>query len=166
LVILLLKVRTTETIDMSNFRNRPNDQYIYEADWQQLYVLTEHWKSDLSFFEEDLKFLRHLIDKYFMWISNKEHIDMVREIEVGLLKTDEQCESLIHRVNTHLHHLAELIDNPFAYDSHKFRTEHAQLEDDIAAFVKDFRSNRKEVFTVTDYLMDKEQFVKQVIENK
>jgi len=151
---------------MSNFRNRPKDQYIHEADWQQLYVLTEQWKSDLSFYNDDLKFLHHLIDKYFMWISKKEHIDMVREIEVGLLKIDDQCGALLQRATKHLHHLAELIDNPFAYDSHKFRREQEQLENDIATFVKDFRSNRKEVFTVTDYLMDAEQFVKQVVENK
>ena len=148
---------------MSNFRNRPKGQYIQEADWQQLYVLTEHWKSDISFYKDDLKFLHHLIDKYFKWISRKENIDMVLEIEVKLLGIDEQCGTLLHRVNTHLHQLAELIDNPFAYDSHKFRTEHDKLEDDIATFVKDFRSNRREVFTVTDYLMDKEQFVKQVV---
>lgn len=90
---------------------------------------------------------------------------MVREIEVGLLHTDEQCGCLLLRVNTHLHHLAQLIDNSFTYDSHKFRTEHEQLEDDIAAFIKDFRSNRKEVFTVTDYLMDTEKFVKQVVKD-
>lgn len=149
---------------MSDFRSRPKDQYIHEADWQQLYVLTEHWKSDLSFYEEDLKFLHHLIDKYFMWISKKEHIDMVREIEVNLLATDEQCGSMLNRVNKHLHHLAELMDNSFANDSNKFRKEHAQLEDDIATFVKTFRSNRKEIFTVTDYLMDTEKLVKQVVE--
>ncbi len=53
---------------MSSFRSRPKDRYIEEGDWQPLYVLTEHWKSDLSFYAEDLKFLAHLIDNYFMWI--------------------------------------------------------------------------------------------------
>ena len=85
---------------------------------------------------------------------------MVREIEVGLLKTDNQCGALLTRVNKHLHHLAELIDNPFAYDSHKFRTEHAQLEDDLVPFVKDFRKNRKEVFTITNYLIDGEEMIR------
>lgn len=150
---------------MSDFRSRPKDQYIEEANWQQLYVLTEHWKSDLSFYEGDLKFLHHLIDKYFMWISKKEHIDMVREIEVNLLATDEQCESMLNRVNENLHHLASLIDNSFANDSNEFRIEHANLEDDITTFVKTFRSNRKEIFTVTNYLMDTEELVKQVVEN-
>ncbi len=147
---------------MSNFRNRPNDNYIHEADWQELYILTEHWKSDLLFYKDDLKFLDHLIDKYFIWISKKENIDLVREIELSLLKIEKQCASLLKGVNKHLSHLAELIDDPFKYDSHVFRTEHEKLEDDIADFVKSFRKNRKDVFAITEYIIDTEEFVRQL----
>jgi len=118
-----ISVRRTElkfrnysyTKPTSDFRNRPKGSYIHEADWQQLYTSTEHWKSNLQFYNDDLKFLHHLIDKYFMWISKKGNIDMVREIEVGLLEMDNQCGALLKQVNKHLHHLAELIDNPLAY---------------------------------------------------
>lgn len=147
---------------MSDFRSRLKDNYIQEADWQKLYALTEHWKSDLQFYNDDLKFLHHLIDKYFMWISKKENIDMVREIEVGLLEMDNQCGALLNRINKHLHHLAELIDNPFAYDSHKFRTEHVQLEDGLTAYVIAFRKQRKELFRITDYIIDNEEMVRQL----
>jgi len=85
---------------------------------------------------------------------------MVREIEVGLLEMDNRCRALLNRANKHLYHLAELIDNPFAYDSHKFRTEHQQLEDDLATFVKEFRKNRKEVFTITEHVIDGEEMVR------
>lgn len=147
---------------MSDFRKRPNDNYIYEANWQQLYILTAHWKSDLLFYNDDLKFLHHLIDKYFMWISKKDCLDMVREIEVGLLHMDNKCGELLNRTNKHLHHLTELIDDPFKYDSHKFRTEHEQLENDITHFVKEFRNNRKEVFTITEYVIESEEMVTQM----
>ena len=149
---------------MSDFRSRPKDQYIEEANWQELYILCKHWKADLSFYKDDLKFLHHLIDKYFMWISKKEHIDMVRKIEVNLLATNEHCTSILNRINEHLSHLAALIDNSFATNSLKFRMEHALLDDDITTFVRNFRTNRKEIFTVTDYLMDTEKLVKQVVE--
>jgi len=61
---------------------------------------------------------------------------------MNLLETDSQCVSLLKRVNTHL---AESIDALFKYDSHKFRTEHELLEDDINAFIKTFRDNRKDI---------------------
>lgn len=145
---------------MKEYRNRPKDGYIHEADWQDLYSLTEHWKSDLEFYSQDLKFLHGLIDKFFMWISTKENIDMVQEIELGLLDMDKRSTALIQKVDKHLHHLSELIDNPFVYDSHKFRTEHEQLEDELETFVKDFRKNRKEVFKVTEYTIDTEEMAR------
>lgn len=147
---------------MSDFINRPKDDYIQEADWQKLYALTEHWKSGFLFYKDDLRFLHHLIDRYFLWISKKENIDMVSEIELNLLKVDKQCTSLLERTNNHLHHLAELIDDPYKYDSHRFRTEQELLEEEHTQFVKDFRENRKEVFAITEYIIDGEELVRQL----
>ena len=74
---------------MNGYRNRPKDNYIHKADWQKLYMLAEQWKSDLLFYKDDLKFLHHLIDTYFLWISKKENINMLQNIEVNLLKVDK-----------------------------------------------------------------------------
>jgi len=147
---------------MNDFRNRPKDNYIQKADWQKLYILTEHWKSDLSFYKDDLRFLHHLIDKYFLWISKKGNIDMMQNIEINLLKVDKKCSSLLARTNKHLHHLTELIEDPFKYDSHQFRTEHETLEDEFVQFLKDFRKNRKEVFTITEHIVAGEELVRQL----
>ena len=147
---------------MNDFRIRPNGNYIFNANWQELNVLTELWKSDLLFYKDDLKFLDHLIDKYFIWISKKEDFNLVKSIEVGIVETSKECSSLLQRVNKHLVDIAALIVNPFKYNSQQFREEHQLLEDDISAFVKDFRANRKEVFEVTEHVIESEEFIRQV----
>lgn len=148
---------------MNSFRTRPLDNYIFEAEWQQLFVLTEHWKSDLLFYQDDLKFLSHLINKYFMWLSKAESIDIVVNIESGLIEMDKQVDRLVQRVNKHLAHLSELMDDPFKYDSHTFREEHQQLENDISKFVKDFRQNRKQVFQITEQLIDSKEIERRIL---
>ncbi len=148
---------------MSDFRNRPNRTYIFEANWEELYVLTKHWKSDLLFYKDDLKFLDHLIDKYFIWISNKKDVDAVRKIDNSILETAKKCSDLLKRVEKHLTHLAGLMEDPFKYDSHQFRTEHQQLEDEITNFVKVFRNNRKEVFEVTSLVVESDDFIRQFV---
>lgn len=148
---------------MSDFRNRPNGNYIFDANWKELYVLTKHWKSNLLFYKDDLKFLDHLIDKYFIWISKKEDSDAVRSIEKSIVKTDKICASLLKRTEKHLTHLEGLMEDPFKYDSHQFRTEHQQLEDDITNFVKTFRENRKEVFEVTSLVVESDDFIRQFV---
>lgn len=148
---------------MSDFRNRPIGTYIFEANWEELYVLAKHWKSDLLFYKDDLKFLDHLIDKYFIWISNKKDVDAVRKIDNSILETAKKCSDLLKRVEEHSTHLAGLMEDPFKYDSHQFRTEHQQLEDDVTNFVKVFRNNRKDVFEVTSLVVESDDFIRQFV---
>jgi len=89
---------------METFRNRPKGDYIQEADWQSLYVLTEHWKSDLEFFKLDLDFLGKLLDKYFIWITRKENIHEVKEVMQDLKILVDNCKSLQERTSEHLTH--------------------------------------------------------------
>ena len=139
---------------MENLRQRPKGNYNWEAEWSQLYILTEHWKSDLDFFKDDLRFLHHLIDKYFIWIIRKDNEIAVKEIIKNLHELKKQSEDLLKRVGIHLTHLADLIDNPFKYDSHKFRAEHERIENDFVAFVKSFRTNRKQTFLITEHVIE------------
>ena len=148
---------------MSDFRNRPNGTYILDANWEELYILTKHWKSDLLFYRDDLNFLDNLIDKYLIWISNKKDSEAVRNIDNSILETAKKCTDLLQRVDTHLTHLANLMEDPFKYDSHRFRAEHQLLENDITNFVKVFRNNRKEVFEVTKMVIDSDEFVRQFV---
>lgn len=141
---------------MNDFRKRPKDNYIQEADWQKLSVLSEQWKSDLMFYTDDLRFLHHIIDKYFLWISKKEHITRVQEIEANLIVIGEKCNLLLERINLRL---AQLKEDAFRYDPHQFREEQETLENDLAQFLIDFRKNREEVFKVTEYLIEGEELV-------
>jgi hypothetical protein len=103
-----------------------------------------------------LRFLHHLIDKYFIWLNHKEHLDEMRDLLSGLSEIGENCDRLIKKTIEHRNHLAELIDAPFKYDSHKFRTEHEELENEIASFIKKFRKIKKETFAVSEQVINKE----------
>lgn len=145
---------------MGDFRNRPNGTYIFETDSQRLYALTKHWESDLLFYKDDLKFLSQLMNKYFIWISKKEDIEAVRNIQANIDKTEMQYSDLLKRVNNQLKHSANMTDYPFKYDTYQFLTEQQQLENDITNFIKEFRANRKEVFTVTEHVIESDEFIR------
>ena len=90
-------------------------------------------------------------------MTKKEYLDEVREIELALVETGRKCDGLMKRTKQHLVHLAELIDDTFKYDSHVFRTEHEKLEDEVTAFLKYFRQNRKDVFVITEHVMESDK---------
>ena len=67
--------------------------FLKDGPWDELYVLTEHWRSDFQFYKDDLRFLHHLIDKYFMWITKPENFDLVEDPnrkDAVIIKTEHE----------------------------------------------------------------------------
>lgn len=126
-------------------------------DWAGFYVLTQHWKSNLEFYKQDLLFLRNLIDDYFIWISQKENVEMVNAIGQEVLKTLSECKDLIKKIAAHAKQLASMVQGGSAKEVRLFIMEHEHLENEMAAFVKNFRKNRKQTFKITEYVIDIEK---------
>lgn len=145
---------------MNRYGDRPMRNYMNESSWEKLYASTQLWKSDLEFFKEDLRFLENHIDKYFIWMKQRENVGRVREIELNTLMVDRQCTDLLNKMSTHLFQIGRHIQNCEVETSQLFRTEHGHLKDSIAAFVKSFKENRKEVFKTTEWIADSEQLIK------
>ena len=146
---------------MEALRTRPKGPYIFEADWKELFVLTEHWASDLAFYGDDLRFLHHLLRGYYMWLFMEERADKGSEVARRLEELEARRDALARQTQMHLTHLAGLIDDPFKYDSHEFRKEHAELEEEISHFVKDFRTCKAEAFAISKNLVSSEEFLRQ-----
>ena len=126
--------------------------------WDELYVLSEHWRSDLCFYRDDLKFLHHLVDRYLIWITKKENLDAVQGIMQKLLALEKECLQLLDRTGLHMIQLGKQASNETEnFLSESARDDHLELEAQLARFVKDFRENRKEVFRITEYVIDSEQ---------
>lgn len=142
---------------MEDFRKRPKGDFFAGAEWTQLYALTKHWISDLQFFKDDMNFLNKLIDKYFIWITSDDNMEAVTKIQENLRKTRNKCTDLLVKTEKHLQQLGYMIEKE-KEDSRIFRLEHEHLENEITDFVKDFRKNRREVFHITEHIMDSEQF--------
>jgi len=144
---------------MSDTKYSQDTEFLKDGPWDELYVLTKHWKSDLEFYQDDLRFLHHLIDKYFMWITKQENLDMVRELKKGLQDMNTKVKDLLDKVGKHCIQLGYLVEDPNSKDAGITKMEHEHLEEEMAQFVKSFRENRKEVFTITEYVIDSEELV-------
>ncbi|MDB4270594.1 hypothetical protein N9896_00730 [bacterium] len=142
---------------MDNSNKSIQQNTIGEVNWQELYILTDHWKSDLNFYKDDLRFLHHLIDKYIIWITKDDNLNMVNDIKKNLFEIRKKSMDLMKEVTTHLGNLGLMVENPVQSSNPQFIEDHEALEDKISKFVKLFRTNRKEVFNITEYIIDSEE---------
>ena len=139
---------------MSNYRNRPKGNYIQEASWQELYMLTESWKNDLEFYLLDIEFLERLVETYFVKYLTNQNFEEIRGLQRELLERNIKCENLLKRIQIHFDHIVDLIDQPLMYDASIFRTEHELLEDEISEFEVMLKAVRYAVFTITKDVLE------------
>ena len=142
---------------MDNSNKSIQQNTIGEVNWQELYILTDHWKSDLNFYKDDLRFLHHLIDKYIIWITKDDNLNMVNDIKKNLFEIRKKSMDLMKEVTTHLGNLGLMVENPVQSSNPQFIEDHEALEDKISKFFKLFSTNRKEVFNITEYIIDSEE---------
>ncbi len=127
-----------------------------KINWYEMYILVNHWKSDLEFYREDIRFLQQLIQKYLIWITKKENLDRVSVIRKKGHELAQKGIELQEKVSKHLSEVVDAIEGR-TVSREDFLNRHEQLERDYAQFVRDFRVKRKEVFKVTEYVIDSEE---------
>lgn len=138
-------------------RTRPKSNYLQSAEWEELHVLTSHWQSDMAFFEDELRFIDVLFDKYFNSLIEPENMEKTKAIATNLSHVKSDRENLTSRIAEHLRHIKELMTNTSTQDATTFRQEHARLEDDLTEFVKSFRKVKQEIFQLTEGIVRTEK---------
>lgn len=123
-------------------------------DWRSMFVLGEHWKSDLDFFTDELNFVRKLLDKYLLALIDEKHIGSTQRLVNNLTQFEKKRIALEKEVNAHLRQLTDLVQNPFAQDSQMSVKLHSKLEGSMVDFAKNFRSLKKEVFRLSEEAME------------
>ena len=142
---------------MSNYRNRPKGQYIFEATWKDLYILTERWKNDLELQCNEIEFLERLIETYFVKLLLRENIEVIRELQRDLYLAKDRAKKLLQHIEAHLSQIINLLNEPFKFDIPIFRYEHEQLEDHISQFIKNQNIVRYTVFKITKDILNNEK---------
>ncbi len=142
---------------MSSADNKEKTIATSGPQWGNFYVLAEHWQSDLEFYKDDLRFLHLLVDKYFIWITKSENIDLVKEIMIQVQQLEKDCHKLIDDVVKHKSNLSKIAEEYNADSMERSTIDHEKLENELYSFVKEFRANRKEVFRITEYVIDSEE---------
>ncbi len=135
---------------MNTYRHRPKGSFTEDASWEELYRLTKTWQTDIEFYQDDSRFLQQLLDKYFIWLIEKDSYQMVSNLQNNLLKITSKCEDLLKKIEVHLEKLAGMVEHPSIKESRVLRMEHGHLEDEIHDFEAFFRGSRKSIFTMVE----------------
>lgn len=123
----------------------------------QMYIITEHWISDVDFFNDELEFFNGLVDKHFPTFVEQENLSRTLGLATLLPEIQKKNSQLRSDLNLHLKHLADVIEEPFSHDANVCKNEHGRFEARMSDFVKEFRSVKKETFALSKVVLHSEK---------
>jgi hypothetical protein len=132
----------------------------------KFYVLAEHWKSDLEFYKDELNFLSSLINKYFLWLIKDQELPKIQLVAARLDKNVKTRAELSKKTINYMSDIKEMMDYSLKQGDKKLdkqlEEQHEKLEEDMTLFMKNFRALKKDIFSITEAVMEQEK-VKRLI---
>jgi hypothetical protein len=142
---------------MFTYRSRPKGNYIQEATWEELYILTESWKNTLEFNALEIAFLESLMEAYFVKLLIQENFDVLRELQRDLLEAKKQCENIQKKIQIHSDYIIDIIDEPYNYKGTTFRYTHNRFEDEVSGFKETLKGLMYSVFKMVKNVLESEK---------
>ncbi len=133
---------------------RSKSEYLKQPDWQQLYLLTRNWQSDMRFYEDKVRFFRHLVNQRLLWVQDEQIVKDLQNLHNKLIDTLAQCKRINDTLQAHIMHYQQFTENPFSQNEDVMRAEHEMLESDFSSFTRYFRALKKEVVTLAEKAID------------
>jgi len=129
--------------------------FLHELSIEELYIVTTHWLSDISFYELEISYFDFLIVRYFLPSADESNILLIKSLENHFHSLDSRKESLKTSILQHQTHLSDLLDKSQIQNEAHFNVLHSDLEEKLFDFTKALRQVKLEFFNATKTLENK-----------
>lgn len=137
-----------------------SDSFMETVGWQEMYKFCSHWRSDLAFLKDELRFLSHLVDRYFPALVSKHEAELVQSISAQLIDLSSLRNSLELRTEKDLQEImafAELEKEGGKTEAPEFRRDHGELEKRLYDFRKSVFAIKREIFALTEHILEEDK---------
>jgi hypothetical protein len=125
------------------YRFRPKGEYVMQAPMQEIYLLAEHYKKELSFLIDEIQFFEKLIATYNPSANvNLAKMDQLVKNASILLR------NILAQIEEHLKHIDEVIQKTGESEVEAvLREEQLLMEDTLTTFADSFRTLKTALYT-------------------
>jgi hypothetical protein len=120
---------------------------------QQIYIATRHWLNDMLFFDDEVRFLKLLLDKYFIFSLNDDNVNRIQLINEHLKRVNIYKQIIRDEMTTHQANLDRTITTNTENRETFLNMEHERLEDEIKDLGRRFKEVKSEIFSITELLL-------------
>jgi hypothetical protein len=129
----------------------PDTQLEYEL--QDLYISSKHWLSDVSFMADEIRFFKHLIDKYFVPGAKNQHVAEVNAFRKTISEKETETVVLKSMVLAYLNFLEPFVCDLKEAIGFDLIEKHSFLENQIQNQFQSLKLFKKDLFSIAEKLI-------------
>lgn len=124
---------------------------------EQLIHEALEWKSNQEFYKTELHFFEKLCFMFLTPLTKQEGLVHVNNLVMhiqGLIKTNEFLST---RIEKHLIHLEDALENKILNEHHVYTTEHSIINKEIKQLTSESNEIKSELYEITEKLLHHEK---------
>ena len=123
---------------------------------QELYLESKHWLSDLHFDEDEIRFLRKMINNYLVPALKNEQLNKIESFSKALARHDANIPRLKNKITELLKLLGTLINETKKEIGMDLIEQFAALETEMKTLFEAVKEVKKRLFVFAEDLMKAE----------
>ncbi len=124
-----------------------------ESELQELYLVSKHWISDMEFLEDEIRFLKSLVSRYWRFILQSDDLIEVQELNIMLMLFEENIPGIKSRIREYLRFIEQLVINKDKAQGLNVRESFNPLRLEIIRMSGSIRSLKSSYFILTEKLL-------------
>jgi hypothetical protein len=125
--------------------------FLHEFSVEELYVLTTHWLTDISYFEQEITYFQSLITRYFLPHVEEQNMLLISSISDHFKSLESRKEQIKASIIEHQKQLSRLLDKTHIDNEPHLNALHTNLEGKLFEFIKTLRQVKLEFFNATKF---------------
>ena len=127
-----------------------------EDELQELYILSNHWISDIHFEEDEIRFLKKIINNYLVPGLKSGQLDEIADFNKTLTRQDENIANLKNKIAGLLKFIGGLVNDSNAEIRIDLVEKFAALEAEMKTLFESVKQVKKLLFSFTEEVMKAE----------
>lgn len=138
-------------LEINNFSENEN--------WDELYFVTDGWKTDMEVFNFELQYLRNLMHVNLAWLLKDVDSHQIQHSLKKIAKTIDQNKVISAQIDVHLLKLEKMVMSTFFIDNQVIRTENNVIEANFYEFIRTFKKLKKETVFITKVIKNEQDYL-------
>lgn len=120
------------------------------ANLQNLYLSSRNWLSYIEFFEDEMKFFKKLLMKYFLSDANDDNVDMIHRINTEIKMLERQKNQVLNDIFCYQSNLKATLEDMMQLSEQYLTVQHNKIQEEVKSLQPVLDHIKSELYFITE----------------